>query len=150
MARKDRKYQKKRGTRTCGHGHHNKNRGAGNKGGVGMAGGHKGKWTWVVKYDANRFGRRGFDLPSNVKNVYNSINVGMIDEFLPELISEGIAIKKGKGFEVDLTKTDYAKVLGSGRVTNMLSIKAIAFSSGATEKIESTGGKAIFALEETE
>jgi ribosomal protein L15 len=74
----------------------------------------------------------------------------MIDEFLPELISEGIAIKKGTRFEVDLTKTDYTKVLGSGRISNTLSINAIAFSSRATEKIESAGGTAIFALEETE
>jgi large subunit ribosomal protein L15 len=150
MARKYRKIHKKRGSRTSGHGHHNKNRGAGNRGGVGMAGGHKGKWTWVVKYDSARFGRHGFDLPLEAKNVYSSINVGVIDEFLPELIHEGVAVKKGKGFEVDLTKTDFQKVLGGGRVTNSFSIRATAFSSKALEKIENAGGKAIQALEESE
>lgn len=96
MARKDRKIHKKRGSRTSGHGHHNKNRGAGNRGGVGMAGTHKGKWTWIVKYKPDHFGRRGFVIPREAKNVYASINVGTIDEFLPQLIEEGIATKKGK------------------------------------------------------
>jgi large subunit ribosomal protein L15 len=150
MARKDRKIHKKRGSRTSGHGHHNKNRNAGNRGGVGMAGGHKGKWTWVVKYDPNRFGRRGFDVPLEAKNVYASINVGTIDEFLPELISEGVAVKKGKEFFVDLTKTDFSKVLGRGRITNSLSIKADRFSSRAVKKIEGAGGKALAALDESE
>jgi large subunit ribosomal protein L15 len=150
MARKYRKIHKKRGSRTSGHGHHNKNRGAGNRGGVGMAGGHKGKWTWVVKYDSARFGRYGFDLPRETKNIYSSINVGAIDEFLSEMIEEGIAVKKGKVFEVDLTKTDFQKVLGRGKIKNSLSIKATAFSSKALEKIENAGGKAIHALEESE
>ncbi|MFQ5800656.1 MAG: uL15 family ribosomal protein [Candidatus Hydrothermarchaeales archaeon] len=150
MARKDRKIHKKRGSRTSGHGHHNKNRGAGNRGGVGMAGTHKGRWTWIVKYKPDHFGRRGFDIPRETKKVYSSINVGTIDEFLPQLIEEGIATKKGKVYEVDLTKTDFFKVLGKGRVTHALSIKAMAFSSGAKEKIGDAGGKITLAGEESE
>jgi large subunit ribosomal protein L15 len=150
MARKNRKIHKKRGSRTSGHGHHNKNRGSGNRGGVGMAGTHKGKWTWVVKYDPNRFGRSGFTIPPEARNVFSSINVGIIDEALSELLKEGVAIKKGNGYEVDLTKTDFAKVLGKGRVTHALTIKATAFTSTAREKIEMAGGKAIPAIEEAE
>jgi large subunit ribosomal protein L15 len=142
MARKNRKIHKKRGSRTSGHGHHNKNRGAGNRGGVGMAGGHKGRWTWVVRYDPDRFGSRGFDLPIGSKNIYSSINIGALEESLDDLISTGDAIKKGKGYEIDLTKTAYSKVLGSGRITKALSIKADSFSSRAVKKIEEAGGKA--------
>ena len=147
MARKNRKIHKKRGSRTSGHGHHNKNRGSGNRGGFGMAGGNKGKWSWIVKYDPGHFGRRGFDVPLDVKNVYNSVNIGIIDESLTELVSEGVATKKGRGYEVDLTKTDFSKVLGKGKVNNVLSIKADAFSSVAVDKIEKAGGKAILASE---
>jgi len=150
MARKDRKIHKKRGSRTSGHGHHNKNRNSGNRGGVGMAGGHKGKWTWIVKNDPDYFGRYGFKVPIEVKNIYNSINVGELDELLPELLSEGVATKKGNKIEIDLTKTDFSKVLGKGKVTNPLSIKAEAFSAGSIEKIEGAGGKAVIASDKSE
>ncbi len=150
MARKNRKIHKKRGSRTSGHGHHNKNRGSGNRGGVGKAGGHKGKWSWVIKNYPDYFGRHGFDLPVESKNVYRSINIGTLDEALDELLKDGVAVKKGKGFEVDLTKTGYSKVLGSGQISKSLTIRAGAFSSRAVEKIEKAGGKVILALEESE
>jgi large subunit ribosomal protein L15 len=150
MARKDRKIHKKRGSRTSGHGHHNKNRGAGNRGGVGMAGGHKGKWTWIVKFAPKHFGRHGFKVPVDAKNIYSSINVGILDEFIDVLVTEGVAIKKGTKFEVDLTKTDYSKVLGSGKVTKNIMVTAESFSPRAVEKIEAAGGKAVSALEESE
>lgn len=150
MARKDRKIHKKRGSRTSGHGHHNKNRGAGNRGGVGMAGGHKGKWTWMVKFAPNYFGRHGFKVPVEAKNIYQSINVGILDEFIGVLVTEGVASKKGKGFEVDLTKTDYSKVLGTGKVTQSLIVTAESFSPRAVEKIEAAGGKAVSATVDSE
>ena len=150
MARKDRKIHKKRGSRTSGHGHHNKNRNAGNRGGVGMAGGHKGKWTWMVKYDPNYFGKHGFKVPVEAKNLYRSINVGTLDEFLPELVKEGIASKKGKGYEIDLSKTDFHKVLGKGQVQQSLTVKAMAFTQKSIEKIEGAGGEAVIISEESE
>jgi large subunit ribosomal protein L15 len=149
MTRKIRKIHKRRGSRTSGHGHHNKNRGAGNRGGVGMAGGHKGKWTWIVKNEPKYFGRYGFKIPDEAKNIYRSVNVGTIDEFLPQLIAEGIAKKSGEAYEVDLTLTNFEKVLGKGKVTNPLNIKALSFSSKAVEKIEGSGGKTVSAVEET-
>ncbi|MBU2560118.1 50S ribosomal protein L15 [archaeon] len=143
MARKNRKFRKKRGTRTCGAGHHNKNRGAGSRGGVGMAGGHKGKWTWIIKYAPDYFGRSGFDLPRATKNVYNCVNIGDIDENIDRLIKEGVAEKvKGK-ISIDVTKLDCAKVLGSGKVSNPLIVRAHSFSESAIKKIEASGGEAV-------
>lgn len=143
MAHKSRKIRKKRGTRTCGAGHHNKNRGAGNKGGRGMAGGHKGKWTWIIKYKPNHFGRSGFDVPKAVKNEYNSINIGDIDENIDRLVKEGLA-KKAKGkISIDVTNLDCEKVLGRGKVSNALSVRAHSFSESAVKKIEASGGEAI-------
>ena len=57
MIRKKKKVKKIRGSRTCGEGSHKKRRGAGNKGGRGMAGGHKHKWTWIIKYMPDYFGK---------------------------------------------------------------------------------------------
>ncbi len=143
MAHKDRKIRKKRGTRTCGAGHHNKNRGAGNRGGVGMAGGHKGKWTWMIKYAPDYFGRSGFNVPKAIKNEYNSINIGDIDENIDRFVKEGLA-KKAKGkISIDVTKLDCEKVLGRGKVSNALSVRAHSFSESAVKKIEASGGEAV-------
>lgn len=150
MARKNRKIHKKRGSRTAGEGHHNKNRNSGNRGGVGMAGGHKGKWSWMTKNCPDYFGRHRRTIPPVVRNIYLSINAGTIDELIPQMLEEGVAVKKGKGYDVDLTKTDFSKVLGKGQVTQVLNVKADAFSASAVEKIENAGGKAITVSEETE
>lgn len=115
-----------------------------------MAGTHKGKWSWVMKNDPDYFGRSGFKIPVERKNRYSSINVGILEEFLPQLFEEGIASKEGKEIILDLTKTDYSKVLGKGKVSNALSVKAEAFSARAVEKIEEAGGKALSVLDEAD
>ncbi len=143
MARKHRKYRKKLGQRTCGKGSHKKNRGSGNRGGTGRAGGWKSKWTYVVKYEPDRFGRHGFKLPDEVKNVYSSINIGEIDERIDELLEKGIAKEVEEGIEVDVSAMGFDKVLGGGKVTRALIVKAGMFSESAVRKIEESGGKAV-------
>ncbi|MEE8402135.1 MAG: uL15 family ribosomal protein [Candidatus Hydrothermarchaeaceae archaeon] len=143
MATKDRKTRKQRGSRSCGGGHHNKNRGAGNRGGKGNAGGHKGKWTWIIKYDPDHFGRSGFDLPAAIKHVYNSVNVGDIDENIGRLLKEGVAEEVKGRISIDVTKLNCEKVLGGGRASKPLTVKAHSFSKSAVKKIEASGGKVI-------
>ncbi len=143
MATKDRKTRKQRGSRSCGGGHHNKNRGAGNRGGKGNAGGHKGKWTWIIKYDPDHFGRSGFDLPAAIKHVYNSVNVGDIDENIGRLLKEGVAEEVKGQISIDVTKLNCEKVLGGGRASKPLTVKAHSFSKSAVKKIEASGGKVI-------
>jgi len=140
MATRYRKIRKKRGTRTCGGGSHKKRRGKGNRGGSGKAGGCKHKWSWIVKYAPNHFGRRGFKIPKAVKKEYEIINVGEIEENLEKFFKNGIANeKKGK---IIVNLSGY-KVLGEGKITKPLIIKALAFSSSALEKIRNAGGEAI-------
>jgi len=148
MAIKNRKMRKKRGSRTMGRGSHKKARGAGNRGGTGNAGLHKGKWTWVIKYAPDHFGRRGFDLPREVKDIYDTINVGELDEMADELVARGIATEVEGRIEVDVTKLGVEKVLGSGKVTRALVVKARRFSSKAMEKLAEAGGEAILLGEE--
>ncbi|MEE8401807.1 MAG: uL15 family ribosomal protein [Candidatus Hydrothermarchaeaceae archaeon] len=143
MPTKFRKIRKKRGTRTCGAGHHNKNRGAGNRGGVGMAGLHKGKWTWTIKYDPLHFGRRGFDLPKAIKNEYNAVNIGNLAENIDRLLKAGLAEKVKERISIDVTKLNFKKVLGKGKVFGPLSVRAHSFSKSAVKKIEASGGEAI-------
>lgn len=144
MTRSIRKINKKRGTRTSGAGNHKKNRGAGNKGGVGMGGGHKGKMTYILKYfGKDYFGRHGFDLPKERKNIYKSINVGFLDEYSSKLVDMGVAEMDGERVIIDLCKMDCEKVLGKGKVRKNLVVKAKNFSAVATKKIEANGGEAI-------
>ncbi len=143
MALKYRKLRRKAGNRSCGRGSHKKNRGAGNRGGKGMAGTHKGKYTWVVKYAPRYFGRYGFKLPEGLRNIYRSINIGELDEIASELLAEGIARESDDGIEIDITVLGCKKVLGKGKVTRNLVIKAPRFSETAVEKIEGAGGKAV-------
>jgi large subunit ribosomal protein L15 len=147
MATKDRKTRKMRGSRTCGGGSRKKRRGAGHRGGRGMAGTHKGKWTWTIKYDPDHFGRRGFAIPKAVKNVYKAVNVGELDEFAEKLLESGVAEKKKGKITIDVTKIDCEKVLGRGKVTKPLVVKATGFSKSAVKKISEAGGEAIFLKE---
>jgi len=143
MAVKNRKMRKKRGSRTMGRGSHKKARGSGNRGGKGMAGLHKGKWTWVIKYAPDHFGRRGFKLPEEVRQSFATINVGELDELAEELLAKGIARQEKDRIEVDVSRLGVEKVLGSGKVTRALVVRAKKFSSKAVEKITQAGGEAV-------
>ena len=142
MARNDRKVRKKAGSRTCGHGSHKKNRGAGNRGGRGRAGSYKGKWTYIAAYEDNYFGRpKGFKVPT--KESYVAINVGDLDEMAGKLLKDGIAKKKGGKIEIDVAKLDIKKVLGRGKVTRPLRVKAAVFSDSAKKKLADAEGEAV-------
>jgi len=143
MATRERKIRKKRGSRTCGGGSHKKSRNAGSRGGRGMGGTHKGKWTWIIKYDPDHFGRRGFHLPAAVQKEIVAVNIGEIDSTLESLLQTGMAEKKGMEVHIDVTKMGAQKVLGAGKVTRPMQVKAYQFSGGAIEKIEKAGGKVI-------
>ncbi len=143
MSLGNRKTGKMRGSRTCGGGSHKKHRGAGHRGGRGMAGSHKSKWTWIIKYDPDHFGRHGFDLPKSVKNEYAFVNVGYLDEMADSLVKSKLAKKEGDKVSIDVTKLNYEKVLGSGKISKPLIIKAKSFSKSAIKKIEGSGGDAV-------
>ncbi len=142
MATRHRKIRKTRGSRTAGAGSHKKNRGKGNRGGRGMAGTHKGKWSWVTKNAPDYFGReKGFKRP--VDNSVSIINLYELDERIGELLDGGVAKKKGGKVEIDVTKINCEKVLGKGKVTAPLIVKAPSFSALAKKKIEAAGGEAV-------
>jgi large subunit ribosomal protein L15 len=134
MTRAARKIRKQRGSRSCGGGSHKKRRGAGHRGGKGMAGTHKSKWTWVIKYDPEHFGRRGFKTPKAVKKSIRTINVGELEKLAQ--------IQRGNKSTLDLSGK-YDKVLGKGKVSIPLVVRADSFTEKAVKKIESAGGKAV-------
>jgi large subunit ribosomal protein L15 len=149
MAHKDRKTYKKRGTRSCGYGNAQKHRGAGSRGGRGMAGSKKQKWSYVSKYMPDYFGRKGFKRPQKVIDKTCTINVGMLDKILDRLVKDKKASLKNQTYEVNLTELGFDKLLGSGKATHKIAITVAKFSQNAQKKIEAAGGKIETGVPET-
>jgi len=139
MPHKKRKVRKQRGSRTHGYGRVSQHRGGGQRGGHGKAGRHKHKWTYIVKYEPDYFGKHGFKPPRRRKA--NAINVGELDEKISELLKEKKAGKKEDGFHIDLHQIGYDKLLGSGQVTYPLIIKVDSYSKTAEEKVRKAKGR---------
>lgn len=143
MPHSKRDTRKYRGSRTHGYGTIGQHRKAGQRGGKGKAGLHKGGWTWAVKYDKKHFGKYGFRRPSRSITQAKILNLNQIDHMLETLIEKNIAIQEGKQISVNLEALGITKVLGNGRLTRPLAITAASFSKSAIRKIEDAGGSAI-------
>ncbi|MEM2105614.1 MAG: uL15 family ribosomal protein [Candidatus Bathyarchaeia archaeon] len=143
MPHKLRKIRKKRGSRTCGYGRVGQHRKTGSKG-YRKAGRHKHGWSYVIKYEPEYFGKKGFTSPKSLRTKEKIINVGELDE-----IAEKMAQTKDeeKTF-IDLESLGYTKLLGAGKVTKPLKVKIAACSRVAAEKIKGAGGEIITASEE--
>lgn len=138
IKKKRSKRSRLRGRRTCGYGSRKKHRGKGSKGGKGMAGTGKRagqKRTWVLKYDPNYLGKKGFISQKKLRQrkKMKIINLSQIQE----QIDNGL-IKKGG----EIKLKNY-KVLSRGILKDKLIIKATAYSKKAEEKIKKVGGKII-------
>ncbi len=146
MPHKLRKIRKQRGSRTYGWGRVGQHRAGGSRGGHGKAGFHKHKWSYVIKYEPDYFGKKGFTSPKSVRRKVNVINVGVLDE-----MAEKLSTRKEKDkFFIDLESLGYTKLLGTGNVTKPLIVKVPSCSSSATEKIKEAGGQILIESEELE
>jgi len=141
MAHRDRKIIKRRGSRTCGYGNAQKHRGAGSRGGRGMAGSKKHKWSYVSKYMPEYFGTKGFKRPQGVVREIKTINVGDIEKDLDRLVDEGKIRLKNKRYFLNLGDIGYDKLLGSGEISHPIVVTVNSCSKLALKKIESAGGK---------
>lgn len=137
--RREKRHRKFRGRRTY-HGSHKKWRGGGSRGGRGAAGLHKHKWTWIVKYDKEHFGRHANK--SHGEKI-KAVNLDYLNAKAEIFLKKKIAQKEGDAIKINVGKLGYGKVLGSGKVTLPLIVEAKAFSKSAEEKLAKAGGKAI-------
>ncbi len=136
VVRKTAKHRGFRGHRTY-HGAHRKWRGGGSRGGRGIAGMHKHKWSYTVKYDPEHFGRHRFEKPSKE---LRAINLGELEKLVGTLDKELVTKEDGK-VKVNLEKIGYGKLLGAGKITKPLIVEAKSFSKGAEEKLKQIGGR---------
>lgn len=131
--------KQRRGERTY-HGSHKKWRGGGSRGGRGLAGLHKHKWSYTTKYCPEHFGKLGIKAkPKKIR----AINLKDLDQSVEKLLEQKLAEKEGNKIKIDLKKIGYDKLLGSGKVTKALIVEAKYFSKNAIKKLEEADGKAI-------
>ncbi|MEM2918963.1 MAG: uL15 family ribosomal protein [Candidatus Altiarchaeota archaeon] len=141
MAHKDRKIRKKRGSKTCGWGGRKKHRGSGTRGGVGMGGSKKHKWSFVSKYMPNYFGRHGFKRPRKVIKEEKIINLSDLEENFERFLNEGKIIKKDNSYYINLKDLGYDKLLGKGKISKPLIVKVDSYSKKALNKLMEVKGK---------
>ena len=141
VVNKRKKFSRQRSSHTHGWGSKKKHRGAGSRGGRGMAGSGKrgdAKKTLYWK-DKKYFGKYGFKM-KGVKKEVKAINIGDIEENIEKFL---------KGEEViDLGKFGYNKLLGKGQVRSKLKIKVDSASAKAVEKIKKVGGEVVLEIKE--
>ncbi|MEM2273713.1 MAG: uL15 family ribosomal protein, partial [Candidatus Bathyarchaeia archaeon] len=142
MPHKLRKIRKKRGSRTCGYGRVGQHRKSGSKG-ERRAGRHKHLWSWVIRYEPDYFGYKGFVSPKQ-KKIKNAkyINIKELEEIALKMAA-GVGGKE-KIF-IDLEAMGYSKLLGEGRITLPVIVKVPLYTEGALQKIKEAGGEIISA-----
>lgn len=135
MPHKLRKTRKRRGSRTHGYGRVGQHRKSGSKG-VRKAGRHKHGWTYVIRYEPEYFGKKGFTSPRSLRRKVNVVNVGELDE-----LAERFSTSRDDKLFLDLCNLGYTKLLGSGNVTKPLVVRVASYSKSAAEKIKEAGGE---------
>lgn len=130
---KRKKVVKYRGHTTHGCGSKKKARGAGNRGGRGMAGtgkrAHQKKPGIYKEFGREYFGKHGFKMPQSLQREEKTVNVG-------DLPARA---------EVDLAAMGFTKLLGAGVVKIKQRVVVAAASKRAKEKIEALGGQVVAA-----
>ncbi|MBN2202582.1 MAG: uL15 family ribosomal protein [Candidatus Aenigmarchaeota archaeon] len=133
VVRRNKKIRKQRATRTCGYGSTKKHRGKGSRGGRGKAGLHKQKKTWMVVNDPNHYGKKGFIINDEAKNVVMSVTVRELD----------VIARNMKKTEINVSELGFDKVISKGKLTQPLTITVSKITAKAKQKIEESGGKVI-------
>ena len=133
-----------RGSRTQGYGRVGQHRKTGSKG-MRKVGRHKHLWSYVIRYEPEYFGKKGFVSPRSIGKKDNVINVRKLDE-IAEKVSKR---KENDKMFIDLESLGYTKLLGAGKITRPLIVKVAFCSKSAAEKIKEAGGQILVKAEET-
>ncbi len=141
MGTRHRKSRKRRGSRTCGWGQIGQHRKTGAKGGRGRAGMHKHKWTWVLKYAPDYFGRHGFYRPN--RREIGSMNLIQLSTLIENLERKGkLKTVKGMPF-IDLSEYGVGKLVAGGKINKGIVVAVEKWTQKAEKVIKEAGGKII-------
>lgn len=149
VVRRRKKSRSMRGIRTHGYGSIGQHRKSGSRGGKGAAGMHKHKWSWIVKYFPDWYGKRGFTHPVKVSEEYRIINVGELGELVEYLESRGQIQKEGDLYVLDLSSLGFNKLLGRGEVDLRLKVIVHKATKEAVKKVARAGGEVTVLAQQT-
>ena len=137
MATRLRKSRRQRGSRFCGWGQIGQHRASGSRGGVGGAGKHKHFFLRTLKEEPDHFGHEQFHALRK-SDVSRWVNLRDLNTLLKYSKSgeDGRAV-------LDLGELGYEKLLGSGRVEAVFTIKVKQASKSAKDKITEAGGEVL-------
>ena len=119
------------------------------RGGKGWAGKGKHLKSGLTKAERATIGSHGFKRPTKLSKPDRVINISKLEELIETLPenTDGIHFSD-QTVDIDVTKFGYNKILGGGKITRIMNVKAYSFSEKAKEKIEAIGGKIIPIAEE--
>ena len=137
MATRLRKSRRQRGTRFCGWGQIGQHRASGSRGGVGNAGKHKHFFMRTNMEEPDHFGHEQFHALRK-SDVSRWVNL----RDLNQLLRYSKSGEDGKTV-LDLGELGYEKLLGSGRVEAVFTIKVKQASKSAKDKITEAGGEVL-------
>ena len=140
---KRKKVTRQRGSKTHGWGSMKKHRGAGNRGGRGLAGTGKRADTrkpsiWKAKY----FGPLGF---TPRKKDQKTVNLSYFDASAERLVKQGKAKLEGDTYILDLKQLGFDKLLSKGVVNKRYKIHCDSATPRAIEKVKAKGGEVVTA-----
>lgn len=140
MFKRRKKNTRQRAGTTHGWGSMKKHRGAGHRGGRGNAGSGKRGDAKKPSYwkTPSRYGKHGFTSKAAVKGA--SVNVGHLSSAAERMLADGLAVRKGNAFVMDLSSLGIEKLLGAGAVQQRLQLTVESASQRAVEKVEQAGG----------
>jgi len=134
VVRRRKKINRNLGERTRGNGDTKNRRGAGSRGGRGLAGSHKHKFS---KY-AGKFGKEKRTLLS--RKVVKAFNIEHLVQAMPGLLEKGKAVKEGDAIVVDGKAIGFDKLLSRGNLEEKWIVRNVKASKKAVEKIENAKG----------
>jgi len=135
MPHRIRKIRKKRGSRTHGYGRIGQHRSRGCKS-YRAPGRHKQGFSWILRYDPDYYGKKGFVSPKSIGLKEKIVNVEDLTE-----IAKFFSQKNKTTSSLDLTSLGYTKLLGRGKIGFPLMVSISSYSEIAAEKIKEAGGQ---------
>ncbi len=100
-------------------------------------------WTYVIKYEPNYFGKRGFTSPRSLGRETKVINVGELEDLASKLLATNQLNKEGGKVLLDLESLGYTKLLAKGKISKPLTVKVASCSKRAADKVREAGGQVI-------
>jgi large subunit ribosomal protein L15 len=110
------------------------------RGGKGRAGGRKHFWIRTVKYEPDRYEKKGFLPPSAKKPRPETLNLGELNDMIETNHDKLIIDEEGA---IDLDSMGYGKLLGRGEISKKIKVKVRGHTQSAREKIEGKDGEII-------